>query len=98
MRGAGDGLTVVAPLEGAAVHQREPFTWHAVSDASSYTLEVVSQQGDPVYLLSTADTTVVLPDSVRTPPGASWRWWVTATRSDGTEVRSSTRVLHANPQ
>ncbi len=89
LRGDSVQVTPLAPLGGEAPASPR-LVWRPVTGAFSYEVVVVDTAGLPRFTGSTTDTTVSLPDSVGLDPGAVYRWWVRARRSDGTELRSPT--------
>jgi hypothetical protein len=95
MRGSRAPVELIAPADSARLTGSARFAWRRVSDASSYRLQIALDQGVPLYSISTGDTTTMLPDSVRIPPGEAAHWWVIALRRDGTPLRSVPRALRS---
>jgi hypothetical protein len=58
-------------------------TWHAVSGALSYRVEVLDARGELLYAAELADTVLTLPDSVSTDSSEGSVWWVQASLADG---------------
>lgn len=69
------------------------FVWHAVSNAGSYRLELVTEAGVEVATANTPDTTA----SVGVQGAGTYRWMVVALLPDGAEVLSSPRRLRITP-
>jgi hypothetical protein len=70
-----------------------------VPRASRYTLEVLGGDGAVVMSGATADTTFDVADARRLAPGATYRWWVSATGDDGgAPRRSAFRTLRVAPR
>lgn len=95
MRGAGDGVTLIAPAEGAAARAGTDsltFAWTTVPGAEAYLVEVLSADGSPVVSQRTRDTTYTIGAANGLPAG-EYRWLVQSYAADGTEARSPARRL-----
>ena len=92
-RGAGDGVTLVAPATEIASGAPLVFVWHPDSGASRYLLEVLAADGSVVLSESTSDTTVTPREATRLRPGVSYSWWVRSVGDGGTQRASSVRPL-----
>jgi hypothetical protein len=86
-------VQLVAPTEGDHPRSGLEFVWRAVPGAIRYELSLVTAGGRAVYSASQADTSLVLPDSVRPTPSDELRWWVEATTEDGVQARAALRRL-----
>ena len=92
-RGAGDGVTLVAPATETASGAPLVFVWHPDSGATRYLLEVLAADGSVVVSESTTDTTVTLRDAARLAPGTDYSWWVRSVGDGGAQRASSVRPL-----
>ena len=95
MRGEGDGVTLIAPAEGAAAGAGADsltFTWASVAGAEAYQVEVLSAEGAPVLSARTRDTTYTVAPADALPAG-EYRWLIQSYAADGTESRSPARRL-----
>jgi hypothetical protein len=88
LRGGEVVVEPVAPLGTVSSTGALRLIWHAVPDAWQYQAMVVDMNGHAVYRQTVSDTTVALPDSSWPPQGATYRWWVRASLSNGEVVRS----------
>lgn len=88
MRGDTDSVQLASPGASARSGSATRLAWHAVPMAASYALEVTDDQGTVVSSTAGTDTTAVIE-----LPAGSLRWSVTATREDGTTLRSELRPL-----
>jgi hypothetical protein len=82
MRGPEAAVELITPtgaLAGPVV-----LTWHRTPGADRYEAVVADSGGMPMMTRTTPDTTL----AAGTLPPGRYRWWVRATRSDGTIVRS----------
>ena len=68
------------------------FVWRQAAGASgaTYRVTVVEADGAPLWTHTTADTTVVVPDSVSGTlvRGRAYRWYVETVDDDGTSIHS----------
>ena len=91
-RGIGDEpeqIVVVSPMDAGEVKDRsQPLTWHALQGAT-YRVFIADASGNSVFMTSTSDTSLVLPETVRA--GATYYWSVDARTPDGS---SSTSGYH----
>jgi len=87
-RGSGDAvtLTLLPPVVDRAA-SGVSFTWRSVPGAAAYHLQVVDPEGAPVAERDLVDTTVTVNGPWAGAEGA-YRWRVTASRGDGSTVRS----------
>jgi hypothetical protein len=92
LRGASVAIPLYAPAETALADSARLFLWAGNPDATQYVFELNTAGGSVLFSATTTDTSVVLPDSVRLTPGASYIWWVRATMARG-ELTSSLRPL-----
>jgi hypothetical protein len=77
---------LVTPASGTVVEMPVQLIWRRLSNASSYTAELLAPDGRLIEAWVTTDTSVSVPVTV-TRAGA-FAWWVRARMSDGTERRS----------
>ena len=88
---SGRGVAVVAPAEGDTVRSDTVrFTWRPVAPNAAYLLKLADETS-VVWTKDTADTTVVLPDSVALEHGRSYHWWVDALTADGRVASTGVR-------
>lgn len=88
MRGDADSVRLTSPDASARSSASTTLTWRSVSPGASYLLEVTDQEGSVVFTTTGADTT-----AATVLPIGSFLWSVTATREDGTTLRSELRPL-----
>ncbi len=92
-RGAGDGVTLVAPATRPAVgDDAANFVWRAVPGATDYKFELLDAAGEPLHQATTSDTVMAWPADVALLPGIEYRWLVRA-RTPGGERSSPARQL-----
>jgi hypothetical protein len=86
-------IAVVNPLDGSTIEMTEGlvFHWRAPAADASYQLTLGDDAGEVVWTLSTTDTLVTLPESVRLGPGSIYYWYVDALLPDGRSA--TTEVL-----
>jgi len=81
LRGPATGtqLAIVSPLDGSAAHPDSlVFLWRAAGAEAYYVFTLTDAQGDVVFTIDLADTTLVLPRSVGLEPGAPYFWFLDA--------------------
>jgi hypothetical protein len=88
MRGGHVAVSVIEPFTGTTISKPVRLTWHAMDGARSYSVELLSAQGNVIAAWTTPDTTIAVADSVRIDAGNSYDMWVRAMLSDRTEVSS----------
>jgi hypothetical protein len=93
IRGDGD-VVLVSPAKDESGPLRV-LTWHRVSGALGYTVEVRHDDGTVVLRSDATDTVFAVSDSIAAATTGTIYWGVTATLSDGSERRSATRRLRA---
>lgn len=101
-RSGGDGTDVIrgprvaiplyAPAETALADSARVFVWSGNPDATQYLFELNTADGTPLYAITTSDSSLALPDSVRLAPGTSYFWWVRSSTASG-ELASPLRPL-----
>jgi hypothetical protein len=91
--GAAGAVALLEPAADLPVARPVTLLWAAVPEARRYDVEVLDRDGAPVYVTSTRDTLLTLPDSVPLAAGGDYRWWVRALTSDGNERASLIRRL-----
>lgn len=92
-RGAGDGVTLVAPATRPAVgDDAANFVWRAVPGATDYEFELLDAAGEPLHQATTSDTVMAWPADVALLPGIEYRWLVRA-RTPAGERSSPARQL-----
>lgn len=79
--GGASTVTLVTPVGGSAERPLR-FTWRSVPTATSYRLELLTEDGRLVFAKDQPDTTAALPDSLPVPAG-KYRWWVSARSTEG---------------
>jgi hypothetical protein len=93
VRGDRDAVRLVAPAPGAALEPGTTFVWHAAPGAVSYELELLSESGEVLARVGTAET-VATPGALADPAlAAGARWLVTARLAAGGTQRSEARPL-----
>lgn len=81
-------LTLVAPHPRETLYALPIFIWQPVPNAATYNLQVVDGNGTVVFAMTTADTTVSVPQSLVLAYGVSYRWWVRAQTRAGVTITS----------
>ena len=88
---SGRAVTAVTPAEGGIVRSDTlRFAWRSAAPNATYLLKL-SDETSVVWNKDTADTTLVLPDSVRLERGRSYNWWVDALTADGRVASTGVR-------
>jgi hypothetical protein len=88
---ARERVTVVTPSDGDTVApERLPFEWRAFGSGGTYLLRLSDESGVR-WTIDTADTIVVLPDSVHLDRGRAYHWWVDGLTADGRAVTTGVR-------
>jgi hypothetical protein len=88
MRGHAAAMSLIAPESGASLALPIHLAWHAVDDAVSYRVELLSTKGDLIGAWTTHDTTLAIADSARVRASGSYDVWVRATLKDRTDLSS----------
>jgi hypothetical protein len=91
-RSSPDFLTLVSPADGRRIGLPAVLTWHSVAGATRYRIELLDSQGSPAFTGQTTDTALHIRPQGAVAAG-EYRWFVTASMADGTEVRSSPRRI-----
>jgi hypothetical protein len=81
-------IRVVEPSDGGLVSRAAVFTWRGTGPDASYLLTVQDAAGTVIWTMPLADTSAVLPPSVKLAPGAHYFWSVDARLVDGSSSRS----------
>jgi hypothetical protein len=68
----------ISPAPGAFVTRVDRLLWSSVPGAEQYRLRLYNDEGDMLWTAETADTLVILPDSVGLSPRATYFWRVEA--------------------
>jgi len=92
IRGPRIAIPLYSPAETVLADSARVFVWSANPDANQYIFELNTADGNPLYAITTADSSLVLPDSVRLAPGTSYLWWVRSSTPSG-ELASPLRPL-----
>ncbi len=83
-RGAGDGVTLVAPaIRPGATDDVTHFVWRAIPGATDYEFQLLDASGEPLHQATTIDTVMTWPTGVTLLPGTEYRWLVRARVSGG---------------
>jgi anti-sigma factor RsiW len=89
-------VTVVAPSGGVSASGRDlVFTWRALA-ADTYRLTLLTETGELVWTLDSADTVAALPSSLVLTAGASYFWRVEAI-ADGISASSGVQRIEIAP-
>jgi len=99
IRGTDDeaGIRIVAPTDGAILHGRADFTWHAVPGATTYRISVSRADGDSVWATTSGDT--IVPASIevsRAGPGLYY-WYVDVLLGDGRSIGGTVHEFQIGP-
>jgi hypothetical protein len=97
LRGGESTIELTAPHDSPAVSAPLVFAWRRVPRAVSYEIELVEASGALVHLGTVRDTSWTLPESIHLSSGIEYRWWVRATREDGTTIEAPPRRLVLSP-
>ena len=81
-------LALVAPHPGEVLYALPIFVWRTVPRAATYNLQVVDGNGGVVFAITTADTTVLVPQSLVLDSTIHYRWWVRAHTRAGVTITS----------
>jgi hypothetical protein len=88
MRGNPRALSLIEPADGESIATPVRITWHAIDDATTYRVELLSPNGELLAGWNTPDTTAAIPDSAHLRANTQYDVWVRATLADRTEVSS----------
>jgi len=88
MRGRAPAMSLIEPASGANLEPPIRLTWHGVSGAASYRVELLSTRGDLIGAWTTRDTSLAISDSTHVRANGSYDVWVRATLEDRTDVSS----------
>lgn len=91
--GASASVELILPVANAPLRDTLQFSWHAVRGATRYDFELLDASGAVIQQVTTTDTTMLV--AMRDAAASPSAWWVRATRSDGTRVQGSLRLLAA---
>ena len=94
-RGTAGEVHLVSPSANATAI--DTLVWHAVTGATSYRLELRSDDGQLLTRGTTTDTTFAVPDGARVTRRSVVYWTVSARLTDGTEVRSAAQRVRLTP-
>jgi anti-sigma factor RsiW len=91
-------LGVVSPLPSAELTPGAiSFVWRSAGPGASYTFTLQAADGRVAWTSTTADTVVVLPDSVTLNAGPAWFWVADALLADGGSRSTGLRRLSLRP-
>lgn len=88
--GGGSEVALVAPIGAVPAGTLAVLTWHALTGAQRYEVELADASGHVLFSQTTADTAASVPERAGIVPGVEYAWWVQAVRADGTAPRSRT--------
>lgn len=90
MRGSGAQVELIRPAGGAVISRPLVLAWKPVTGARSYTVELLTSDGQMGDSWTTSDTSLTLSTggTGQVSPG-SYAWWVRAHFPDGSELHSS---------
>lgn len=88
LRGPAEQLTLVAPAEQAVLQLPATFTWHRVSGALGYRVELLDNAGGVTWSSEVSDTTLTLENR---PVGTVSGWRVVADFPNDLPVESAVR-------
>jgi hypothetical protein len=77
-------VDLVAPVGTLSAGKRVEFVWRSRADRPAYELELLGPDGRVLFARRTADTSIVLPDSVHLA-GADYQWTLRARGAEGTQ-------------
>jgi hypothetical protein len=80
------GVRAIAPIgrqtNGAGIR----FAWHQSSPGATYRFTLTDDRGAKVWVGSTNDTTLAIPNEMALLPGRNYNWYVDALRPDGSSA------------
>jgi hypothetical protein len=88
--GGSSVVELVAPIGEAPAGTSAVLTWHALTGALRYEVELVDASGHVLFSQTTRDTAATVPERAGIVPGVEYAWWVQAVLADGTAPRSRT--------
>jgi hypothetical protein len=90
-------FTIVAPRDGDSIVARQlMFVWRNQPRRPLFRLTLTDGARE-VWSVSTPDTSVQLPDSVRLAPARSYSWYVDAIGADGRSLTTATQRFQVKP-
>jgi len=90
------GTISPAPSDSVAASALR-FAWHPIVGSEGYHLTVKDASGATLWAGDVADTTLVLPDSVRLAAGTPYVWRVDGQRTDGSTASSAESAFRIAP-
>jgi hypothetical protein len=90
VRGARDGVTLVAPTGDVTAAASVVLQWRAVERATRYDIEVMAPGGSLVYGTGVTDTVTAVPGTFL-KPGTEYHWRVVAELADGRRLSSAAK-------
>jgi hypothetical protein len=80
------GVRVIAPIGRQATGADIRFAWHPSSSGATYRLTLADDRGAKVWVGSTNDTTLAIPNAIALLPGRTYDWYVDALLPDGSST------------
>ena len=81
-------IETVNPENGASLGDTRELAWKNQGAGTTYRITIGDDAGQPVHSASVADTSMVIPSSVKLITGRTYFWYVDAITSDGTTATS----------
>jgi len=87
MRGEIGAAVGIAPQGEVPLEEVRRLVWHATPNATRYDVELLTDQGQSMFVTTTRDTSVLVPwGSVQ--PGRAYLWTLRAQRPDGNQAEA----------
>lgn len=80
------GLQAVAPIGRQTIGDGIVFVWHPALPGATYRFTLTDDLGGKIWVGSTTDTTLALPDETSLPRNRGYHWYVDALRPDGSSA------------
>jgi hypothetical protein len=80
------GIRAIAPTGRQTVGDRIAFVWHSALPGATYRFTLTDDRGDKIWVASTADTALIIPDDTLVFQPRSYHWYVDALKSDGSSA------------
>ena len=90
-------LEIVSPLASEPVIPPVTFVWRNAGPGASYSLTLQREDGTVAWTSRTADTSMVVPDSLDLGTGRTWFWFVDALLPDGQSFSTGVQRLRTSP-
>jgi hypothetical protein len=79
-------IRAIAPLGRQSIGDGIAFVWHPTLPGAVYRFTLTDDRGDKLWVGSTNDTTLIIPNRALLLEGRSYHWYVDALRPDGSSA------------